>query len=225
MLPHTDTKPQSSDDGMKSVLDLFDQKACKWLFYGDSITHGAKHTAGHRDYTQLFSEKVRYELDRRGDIVINTAFSGNTTRDLLGDFDWRVGQFSPTAVFVMIGMNDCDSCKVPLDEFQENLSLLVRRIVEIGALPVMQTTNPIVTGQAPSREPHFPAYMNAVRETAEKNALPLIDHTTHWMAQSSFPTSWMADAFHPNAQGHHALYEHLWNSIVCAAQGSSQIVS
>jgi len=33
----------------------------KWLFAGDSITHGALHTWGWRDYTEHFSERIRYD--------------------------------------------------------------------------------------------------------------------------------------------------------------------
>ena len=65
-------------------------KPVKWLFYGDSITHGAYHTFGWRDYTQLFAERVRGEMGRNMDVVINTAISGNTTRQLLEGFSWRV---------------------------------------------------------------------------------------------------------------------------------------
>ena len=83
---------------------LKSERPLKWLFYGDSITHGAFHTFGARDYTQLFAEKVRYELKRFTDVVINTAISGNNSRQLLNGFDWRVGQFRPDAVFLMIGM-------------------------------------------------------------------------------------------------------------------------
>src|SRR5687768_2018263 len=108
----------------------------KWLFYGDSITHGAYHTFGWRDYTELFSERIRYELNRREDIVIKSAMSGNTTRDLLERFEWRVQQFSPHVVFIMIGMNDCAAGRgVTEVEFAANLTLLGRRIRDIpGAL-------------------------------------------------------------------------------------------
>lgn len=41
-----------------------------WVFYGDSITHGLSHTFGHRDYAELFAERVRYELGRAMDIII-----------------------------------------------------------------------------------------------------------------------------------------------------------
>ncbi|HEU5326569.1 MAG TPA: hypothetical protein VFU78_00670, partial [Thermomicrobiales bacterium] len=36
----------------------------RWVFAGDSITHGAAHTIGWRDYTELFGERVRWELRR-----------------------------------------------------------------------------------------------------------------------------------------------------------------
>ena len=44
---------------------------------------------GWRDYTQLFNERVRGELGRINDVVINTAISGNTTDNLLAGFDER----------------------------------------------------------------------------------------------------------------------------------------
>jgi acyl-CoA thioesterase-1 len=43
----------------------------KWLFMGDSIAQGALHTMGHRDYPQHFGERVRWELRRTQDCVIN----------------------------------------------------------------------------------------------------------------------------------------------------------
>ena len=76
----------------------------KWLFYGDSITHGALHTFGWRDYTQIFAERLRYEMGRSMDVVINTAISGNSTRELLQGFDWRVAQFQPDVLLLMIGI-------------------------------------------------------------------------------------------------------------------------
>lgn len=199
---------------MKRISHLLSQNApCKWLFYGDSITHGARHTGNRRDYTQLFAEKIRFAEGRRQDVVINTAISGNTTRQLLAEFDWRLAQFSPQAVFLMIGMNDCANRQVPPAEYEENLLLLVQRIEDLSALPILQTTTPVVSGQAPDREPHFPAYMDIVRDIAARRHLPLIDHAAHWLNQKPFPIGWMSDAFHPNAEGHEAMYDLLWRSV------------
>ena len=62
---------------MKRIKRLLSADApVKWLFYGDSITHGARHTYGFRDYTELFAERVRFELGRRLDVVLNTAVGG-----------------------------------------------------------------------------------------------------------------------------------------------------
>lgn len=179
------------------------EKPVKWLFYGDSITHGAVHTFGQRDYTEHFSERVRTELGRAQDIVIKTAISGYTTRDLLAAFDWRVAAFRPDAVFLMIGMNDCCAGRnIALAEFQENLRILVKKIDDFGGLPILQTTCPILPGSAPDREQNFPSFMNAVRELAAKRSLTLIDHEAFWKANVDKHYCWMSTGFHPNGAGH-----------------------
>ena len=52
-----------------------------WLFYGDSITQGVKHCGGSKNYSEIFSERVRYELGRKKDIVINSGISGNQPKN------------------------------------------------------------------------------------------------------------------------------------------------
>ena len=142
---------------MERVKKLFaSNDPVKWIFYGDSITHGALHTFGQRDYVELFSERVRFELARTMDIIITTAISGDNTRGLLNSFDWRVAQFKPDVVFLMIGMNDCNADNdIGIDEFESNLSELATKIDDLNAVPVLQTTCPILPGQAPERFPHF----------------------------------------------------------------------
>lgn len=174
-----------------------------WLFYGDSITHGVYNTMGWRDYTQLFNERVRNELGRMMDVVINTAISGNTTENLLESFDWRVKRFSPDVVFLMIGMNDCsDELNVPLERFKSNLENLARRFEELGSLCVMQTTCLILPGTAVDRGRNFADYMEAVREVARDNGLPLIDHTKYWQKHVDKLYLLMSNEFHPNEFGH-----------------------
>lgn len=186
----------------------------KWLFYGDSITHGAVHTWGERDYTELFTERVRFELGRSQDIVIKTAIDGNNTADLLASFDWRVAQFKPHVVFVMIGMNDCSTSDPEnLVRFSANLGLLADRFDEIGALPVYQTTCPIIPKSSPDREPHFDAYMDAVRSVAKERGIPLVDHTAWWKKHIGNHWYWMDNAFHPNGAGHRAFARLLFEEL------------
>lgn len=147
------------------------------------------------------------------DVVINTAISGHTTRDLLAGFEWRIAQFAPHVVLIMIGMNDSDErFNVPLEEFRHNLRELVKRCSDLGAVVVLQTTCPVIPGNAPQKEPHFASYMEAVREVARESGMPLVDHTNYWLSQSEFPINWMSDAFHPNAYGHIAFAQYLIES-------------
>ena len=184
---------------------LASDEPVKWLFYGDSITHGALHTFGYRDYAELFAERVRYELGRTPDVVINTGISGDTTRGLLAKFEWRVAQFKPQVVFVMIGTNDCsEGNDITLQEFRGNLVELVRRLEAVGALAVLQTTCPILESAAPERAPQFHVYMDAVRSVASQESLPLVDHTRFWAEQPDKHFFWLSDALHPNAYGHRA---------------------
>lgn len=186
----------------------------KWVFYGDSITHGAKHTHGYRDYVELFAERVRFELARSLDIVITSAASGDTTRGLIAGFDWRVGQFRPDAVFVMIGMNDCsEGNDITRAEFRENLGRLTRMVRALGARPVLQTTCPILPGQAPDRRPHFDDFMDLVRAVAAEEDVPLVDHLVYWRDRPDSHFAWMNDAFHPNHHGHRAFARHLFEAL------------
>lgn len=207
---------------MNQIRDHFlTKEPVKWVFYGDSITHGAAHTVGWRDYTELFSERIRFELYRTGDIVIKSAFDGNTTRQLIENFDWRVGQFQPQVVFIMIGMNDCTMTesgpRIPLDEFRRNLRKLIKRVRDLGGEPVLQTSNLLIAGEAPERIPTFPDYMTALRDVAKKTKCPLIDHSQHWQQlcedQPKRFHYWLSDSCHPNEMGHRVLAHFIFQEL------------
>lgn len=204
---------------MQRVMALLrSPKPVKWIFDGDSITHGALHTFGWRDYSELFTERIRYERGRTRDVVIKTAISGNSTSHILADFDWRVKQFQPDVVFLMFGMNDCEaSRKVSLDAFRENLATICDRLAAVRALPVLQTTCPILPFAQPSRATNLPRYMQAVRDVAKEKAVPCIDHTAYWqelLAKSpGMHQYWMSDAIHPNNFGHQLFAECLFKAL------------
>ncbi len=214
--------PQTSEEQKFMRMDaarvlLRSESPLVWLFYGDSITQGVRHTEGFRDYTQLFAERVRFEMGRRTDIVINTAISGQTTQELLEGFDWRVGRIAPDVVFLMSGMVDCGGAKsIPIRQFEENLHALCRRMRDLKAQVVLQTSTPIVPGKVTFREPHLPAYTEVLRHVSGKLALPLIDHDRHWRAQPGGFAAWdAADGYHPNAAGHAAIARNLFLAMDC----------
>jgi len=203
-------------DPTTKVSDLLSgESPVRWLFCGDSITHGAKHTWGHRDYTQHFAERVRFEMRRWRDVLINSAVSGETTRDLLADFDWRVAQFRPHVIFFMMGMNDCEETRtMKVEEFEANLEDFCRRAQdEVGAVVVLQTSPPIVKGMGPNRERSYPAFMDAIRSVARSRALTLVDHEAFWRQNAERHTFWMSDAIHPGLYGHLALARCLFEAL------------
>ncbi len=113
----------------------------------------------------------------------------------------------------MIGMNDCSTSNdISLEQFGDNLGRLVDRLLQIDAVPVLQTTCPIMPGQAPDREPHLDAYMDAVRHAAADHSVPLVDHTRHWQQHLDKHSYWMSDAFHPNEYGHRAFADLLYRA-------------
>ena len=197
---------------MKTLHSLLQsEKPIKWVFYGDSITHGAYNTMGWRDYTQLFAERIRFELRRPDDLILNAAYDGSTTR-----------HFEPQVVFLMVGMNDCcleaAGPRVPLDEYRKNLAELVRRIRSIpSALPILQTACPIQNELAPERAATYPRYMEALCAEAQALDVPLIDHRAHWIKEEPHRIHrlhcWMSDPYHPNEMGHRVFAETIFRAL------------
>jgi acyl-CoA thioesterase I len=179
-----------------------------WLFTGDSITHGAKHTGGYRSYPEIFGERIRWEMGRVRDIVINTGISGNTAQSIIHDFDWRVKQFRPSVVSLMIGTNDCaESKNISREVFRQNLVILLTMIRDLGSVPVLHTPNVIIQAKAPERA-RLPEYVDVIRDIAGKLQLILVDNYGYWqnaikeMGEKNLFGKWLNDPLHPNGAGH-----------------------
>lgn len=196
-------------DDIVALKGLIDRKTpVKWIFTGDSITHGAKHTHGFRSYPEIFEERIRWEMNRRRDIIINTGISGNTTQVILDDFEWRVGQFNPNVVSLMIGTNDCKSTRnISLDVFEYNLDALVTLIRRLDAIPVFQTPNIIIKEKAPERI-RLSEYVSVMQKLAREKEVILIDNYTYWhneiqhKGEATILKRWLDDPLHPNGEGH-----------------------
>ncbi|QZA76476.1 SGNH/GDSL hydrolase family protein [Deefgea tanakiae] len=197
---------------------LNDSTPRTWMFYGDSITHGVLHTFGARCFSEHFAERVRFELNRPDDVIINNANSGLNTKQLLAHFPSRVARFRPDVLVLMAGMNDCntkqeDNQFVSLPEFRENLIAMVIAVRTWGGEVLLQTVTPVIPGLIPERGLSLPQYNDAIRSVAQELAVPLIDHASVWAKYADNINWLMADAIHPNAYGHillaHSLFQHL----------------
>lgn len=178
-----------------------------WVFTGDSITHGALHTFGRRSYVEHFAERVRWELRRMNDFVINTGISGDTMKGITGREDRRIFQFQPKVVSLKMGMNDCRAGADGLGYFRDSIEALVGKVRENGAVLLLNTPNLIYFPNDKQRA-GLPMYVGAIREVAEKHKLPLVDHYAYWEkeAAGSKLQMWLNDgSIHPNGFGHLAL--------------------
>lgn len=192
------------------------EEPVRWLFVGDSITHGAAHTVGWRDYTELFSERVRWELRRVRDIVIKTGISGWTVPDLAADLAWNVLQFQPDCVSLMFGMNDCVRGLDVLSQFERDYVAVIERIrQETGAAIILHTPNWTLPTGGPERIANLPAYQEAILRVAETTQVPCVDHYPLWRAAeaSGAMHHWLGHGCHPNEYGHRLLAHTLFRAI------------
>src|SRR5262245_54556275 len=169
--------PTAGTEGIKELLARKEPVA--WVFTGDDATHGALHTNGWRGYCEHFSERIRWELKRWRDIVINTGVSGEGVKGLLTDFDWRVQHLKPDVVSVMVGITDSRLGEVARNLFRKDLTTLVNRIMSTGAIPLLNTPNTVYVKNA-TTEVDLPAYAQIVREVAKATKAGLVDHYAHW---------------------------------------------
>ncbi|MFN7919025.1 MAG: GDSL-type esterase/lipase family protein [Bryobacteraceae bacterium] len=188
-----------------------------WVFTGDSITHGALHTFGWRSYVEHFSERIRFEMARPQDIVINTGISGDTTAGLLKRFGWRVARFQPSVVSLMMGMNDCGKGPGGREMFRANLEELVSKISATGSKLILHTMNTIVEINSGASRKDLPAYVAIIRELAAKHGLPLVDHYKHWAETRTGRKDVLYllndGSIHPNNVGHVAMAHLLFREL------------
>lgn len=183
-----------------------------WLFTGDSITQGAKHTYGYRCYPEIFSERVRWEMGRKQNFIINTGISGDTTENIIKDFQRRIQQFHPDVVSLMIGTNDCAYASITPKRFEENLSKLIDEIRALEIIPILHTPNVILLKEDPVRS-RLPEFIASTRNVAKKKELVLVDHWQLWSEKGEDITAWLDDPVHPNFKGHSEIAKLLFTAL------------
>lgn len=201
----------SDREKIRTMMD--GESPLRWVFTGDSITHGALHTYGWRDYTELFSERLRYELGRRRDMVIKSGISGWTIYRIAEDLEWNVLQFSPHVVSVKVGTNDCVREDGDVGSFRDTYSGVIDEIrSRCASALILHTPNDSLVTDGKDRAKKLGPYVAVIRElAAEKNAL-LVDHYALWhdSEKAGSVHHWIGHGCHPNEYGHRILARQLF---------------
>ena len=198
--------PMKPDPAVRIRNRIRDEAAILWSFLGDSITHGAVHTWGQRDYVELFDEQIRVVLGRRMDLVINGSYNGYDTNAMLPELEHRCLRFRPDIVGIALGMNDAARGRDGVGTFVANLRAMITQIrATCGAEVFLQTPVLIDYAGAPSRAA-LPGYVAAIREMGSSESIAVCDHYAAWETYAAEPGKQIADVlanpFHPNAEGH-----------------------
>jgi acyl-CoA thioesterase I len=197
------TNPSQSPALTRLQALLKDPSPINWVFAGDSITHGAFHTFGQRDYTEHFTERLRYEIGRRLDCVIKTGISGWKITDIQRYINRVILDFKPQVVSINVGVNDSKLGPAP-----ENIKTFESAYRDVlnqanaalnNPLFILHVPQPILEDGTP-RLQTIPLLLPIIRNLAvEYNAI-LVDHDAEWR-KNTF-TYWLNDALHPNYHGH-----------------------
>jgi lysophospholipase L1-like esterase len=190
------------------LVNLFRQnKPLIYVFSGDSVTQGALHTKGMRCFPEIFAERIRWEMQRTTDFVVNSGLNGTDTSFLLNEYDWCIAQFKPGLVSIMFGINDCQAAGITPSVFEKNLELIVEKTRNINAIPILQTPNAIdeegVALMKTASRKRLPDYVEVIRKVAKNNEVVLVDNWKYWNENGlNVYKQWLDDPLHPNAMGH-----------------------
>ncbi|HEY3298866.1 MAG TPA: SGNH/GDSL hydrolase family protein, partial [Armatimonadota bacterium] len=192
-------------DEIKSMIK--EERPLTWVFTGDSITHGVVWTLGLRDYVELFEERLRNELWRTHDFVVNTAVNGWRTGDLKENIERHILDINPDVVSIMMGMNDASTGRDGLEGFEQNYRFIIDKIQErTSARILLHTPNPTMPSDTVMRREALPAFAAKIRTLADEYHCGVIDHYEYWLkAWEDYAirtNMWMADSIHPSEYGH-----------------------
>jgi lysophospholipase L1-like esterase len=140
--------------------------------------------------------------------VVNAGVSGNTTVDALNRIDADVLALKPQLVTVMFGLNDMT--RVPIEEYEANLSEIIKRCRDNGAEVVLCTPNAIAETDKRSVA-KLVEYIAGLRRVAEREQTPIADCNATCEAIRAWDQfDWlmlMSDEIHPSMNGHKLLAE------------------
>ena len=198
----------------RTIAKLKTGKPAKIVCFGDSVTGVYYHTGSRRAYTDMLGIALEKNFPEAKLKMINAGISGHTTVNALSRIERDVLKQQPDLVTVMFGLNDMT--RVPLEEYRENLKLIVKQCRDAGAEVLLCTPNSVISTSGRPAE-KLVQYCDVVREVCDELQVPLCDNYQKLNAlREQDALSWrlmMSDEIHPNMAGHKKLAELMAESI------------
>lgn len=210
-------KPVECGAGLATIKSLLAGKQpLTWVFTGDNTVQAAFYTNGHRGCVEIFAERLRAELRRSMDVVINTGISGDTIAYALSTLRWRALRFKPDVVVVSLGLNDAKAGISGLNQFESQTRELLDEIRTQGAIPLLILPHPICVAAISNRQT-LPEYVEVLKEVAIRDEVPCVDHwgfwLKHWPSQSATRKRLHEGKMHLNADAHAQLATLLFETL------------
>ncbi len=191
----------------------------KVMFTGDSITDCGRarplgDRAGYLGDSYVANIFVQmWAKDPKADVkIMNTATSGDTSRQLRARFDSEVICYDADYLFVMIGINDCwrefddpvyASDAPSVDEYRENMTYMIEKALEKGTKPVLVSPYFLELSREDPMRAKCDKLNGVLRELAKKYSLYYIDVQSVFDEYISVLSSYIVsgDRVHPKAIG------------------------
>jgi lysophospholipase L1-like esterase len=183
---------------------------------GDSVTLGVRSDKSVRAH-QTFAALLEKRLQEK---VVNAGVGGNNSAQMLERLDRDVLARKPRVVLLMAGLNDAayvdpgpvarDEPRVPVDEYEKNLTAIVRRVRRDFGKVVILTPNPMTRKYRYQDFPFYQQndindgvapYAEVARRVARQTNSCLVDVFAEWVRQREH-RNWLPDGIHPNPEGH-----------------------
>lgn len=197
-------------NGVLLVRDMLEDAAPRtWLFTGDTLGFDARKST--RGWVEFFSDKIKVELQRRLDVVLDTAVRDSAVSTLRRNADWRILRFQPDVVFLMLSPREAAAGESGRKRFQVDLTKLVKRLEEEGTVVALCTPPPIPGSD--DRRNELTAYIERIREVAAGTDAILIDHWQDWIQRDSHASLLDPKGIRPSYAGHQRLARHLLETL------------
>ena len=213
------------------------------LVLGDSLSKGVTLDENRLRYyflDECFVNNIRRAVTPN---LINCAKFGTTVRHGLQIIEKNMEKHHPDLVFIEYGGNDCDFAweeiakdpsldhqpKVPLSEFEEKLTQLVRIVKQYEAIPILTTLPPLYASNYFDWFTHGDRqkgesilkwlknvwviyywqerYSSAIRIVAQREGVHCIEVRDAFLKDPEFRRLMCKDGIHPNPKGHQLISE------------------